>query len=846
MDVATAGNSPAQQLIETATSHHRAGRLTEAEKLYRQALTISPQHAETLYHLGIVGLQTGRPNIAIETIGKAVSINAGNAEFEYHLALAYQMDGRASAALRHYTQAIRLRPDYTEAHTNLANILVQHNRSAEAAEHYRTVLRLKPDSAETHYNLANVLAQQGALPDAVAHFQKSVALQPGFAEAHTNLGVALFSQGKLNDSAACHRRALALNPSLAEAYANLGTTLKEMGQLGEAETVLRRAIAIRPAFAQAHRTLSLVLTALGRPDEAKLHLKQASIAQPKLLDAHKSLARSLLAEGKPEQALEPAMRALATQVSVETGTLFVEALVASPAMPELPGLREWVMRALVERWCRPATLFIAAWNLITQNEAIGACLERAAQTGDRSPGNLLREDELAALAGDKLFRSLLQSVRMGGIPTERLLTGARSTLLAEASAGGPADAERIAFYAALAEQCFTNNYVFYAAANELRAVEKLTSALDDALRTGRAVSVLELVAVAAYVPLASLPHAGVLLDPSLSASWPASIRSLLDQQVANPLEERRLAKSIPALTEIGAGTSQAVRGQYEESPYPVWVVTSLSPSRRDIDTDLATKFPLATIRPRPKGSRTDMLIAGCGTGQQVVELASEYRTTSVLAIDLSLTSLSYAKRQTSLLKLDNVEYAQADILKLDTIERGFDVIVSTGVLHHLMDPIAGLRTLLKLLRPGGFMSLALYSEMARRDIVAVQHHAAEQGYGATPSEIRRFRQDIINLDDNSPLKSVTSLADFFSTSECRDLLFHVQEHRFSLPQIENLLAAHGLEFLGFELPPAVHRQYAAAWPDDKAMTNLAHWHAFEADHPQTFIGMYQFWVQKHG
>ena len=846
MDTATAADPSADALIAAATAHHRDGRLAEAEKLYRQTLAIAPRHAETLYHLGIIGLQTGRPLVAIEAIGEAVKIDTSNAEFEYHLALAYQMCGRADEALQHYTRAVHLKADYAEAHTNLANILVQRGQLPQAAEHYRIVLRLKPDSVETHYNLGNVLAQQGDMPDAVAHFQRCIAQQPGFAEAHTNLGLALSSQGKLEDAAACHRHALALKPSLAEAHANLGSVLKEMGRLEEAEAALRRAVAIRPSFAQAHHNLGLVLTALGRTDQAKPHLQQASKSQPKLVDTHKALARSLLAGGNPEQAIEPAMQALAIQDSAETRILFVDALLASRSMPEIPGLRDCVTRVLVERWRRPAALFHVAWSLVTQNDAIRDALQRATHAAARFPGDLLGEAGLAALAADPLFRSLLQSAQMSGVPTERLLTDARSMLLSEASAGGTADADRLTFYAALAEQCFINSYVFHATTDELSAVEKLASTLDHALRTGGSVSILALVAVAAHRPLASLPHASALLNSSLSASWPASVRSLLERQVANPLEERRLAQTIPALTEIGTGNSQAVREQYEESPYPVWVATSLSPGQRDIHAELASKFPLVTIRPLRKNGPTDVLIAGCGTGQQVAELASFHRNASILAIDLSLASLSYAKRQTALLKLDNIEYAQADILKLDTIGRTFDVIVSTGVLHHLTDPMAGLRTLLKLLRPDGFMWLAFYSETARRDIVAAQDYAAAQGYRATPSDIRRFRQDIINLDETSPLKSVTGLPDFFSTSECRDLLFHVQEHRFSLPQIESLLAAHDLEFLGFEIPPAVRRDYAAAFPDDRAMTNLTHWHAFETEHPQTFLGMYQFWVQKRG
>jgi hypothetical protein len=81
-------------------------------------------------------------------------------------------------------------------------------------------------------------------------------------------------------------------------------------------------------------------------------------------------------------------------------------------------------------------------------------------------------------------------------------------------------------------------------------------------------------------------------------------------------------------------------------------------------------------------------------------------------------------------------------------------------------------------------------------------------------------------------------------SSCRDLLFHVQEHRFTIPQIADFIAQNGLAFVGFDLDQLVQRRYLARFPEDKAMTDLACWDAFEHEHPVTFSGMYQFWVQK--
>jgi SAM-dependent methyltransferase len=216
----------------------------------------------------------------------------------------------------------------------------------------------------------------------------------------------------------------------------------------------------------------------------------------------------------------------------------------------------------------------------------------------------------------------------------------------------------------------------------------------------------------------------------------------------------------------------------------------------------------------------------------------------MLAIDLSLASLGLAKRMADKLNLTHVEFAQADILQLPSLGRTFNVIDSTGVLHHLGDPTAGWRALESILRPGGIMRIGLYSELARQVIVLARKEIAARRYGQSAKEIRRFRQEIIAMDKEAPIRKVVNSIDFFSLSECRDLLFHVQEHRFTLPQIARFLNENDLVFLGFDLPLEVIEQYNKRFPEDEAATNLDLWDQFEEENPDTFVQMYQFWVQK--
>ncbi|HXC39896.1 MAG TPA: methyltransferase domain-containing protein, partial [Burkholderiales bacterium] len=268
----------------------------------------------------------------------------------------------------------------------------------------------------------------------------------------------------------------------------------------------------------------------------------------------------------------------------------------------------------------------------------------------------------------------------------------------------------------------------------------------------------------------------------------------------------------------------------------------LKPDALDVDDYVRRQFPAAPFRPLEKRG-ADVLIAGCGTGQQSIETAQQWRGARVLAVDLSLASLAYAQRKTAEAGIAGIEYAQADILNLPSLGREFDVIESVGVLHHLADPMAGWRALMKLLRPGGLMRLGFYSELARRDVVAAREFIAKKGFTPDAAGIRQCRQALVASGD-PVFDALFTKTDFYATSSCRDLVMHVQEHRYNLRQIREALDALGLVFLGFTLQDSVLRSYSERFPEDPTRTDLDKWQQFEAENPDTFISMYQFWTQK--
>jgi protein O-GlcNAc transferase len=281
------------QTLGTALALHQAGRLNEAEGLYRQILAADPNHADGLHLLGVIAHQAGHNEIAVDLIGRAIARNARAADFHCNIGNALGALDRLDEAQAHFRQSLRINPSHAESHNNLGNALMQQGRLEDAHGHFRQALAVRPHYAEAHYNLGNALIGLGRASEAGAAYQRAVTLRPGFANAHYNLGNALRDQGKLPEAAACYRQAVALKPDWSEAHNNLGTVLHELDRLTEAEACYRQAIAIDPQNAQVLDNLAAALRSAGRIDEAISSLRRALAINPDAAVAHTNLIFAL-------------------------------------------------------------------------------------------------------------------------------------------------------------------------------------------------------------------------------------------------------------------------------------------------------------------------------------------------------------------------------------------------------------------------------------------------------------------------------------------------------------------------------------------------------------------------
>jgi SAM-dependent methyltransferase len=620
-------------------------------------------------------------------------------------------------------------------------------------------------------------------------------------------------------------------PPQADALHLLGLMACESGDAVAALDCLTRATIARPRFPEAHYHLGLLHMHQGRLEQAALHYRQAIAAAPGFLEAHANLGVVFNRQGRPLQALECFLHALSIREAVEVKIGVAECLQRLRLDASRGHLRPVLTRAIAEAWRRPEELAPAAIALIL--------CEPHLQTSIAQEGPM-EVQALSAWCDDALLLCLLENATVCDVTLERWLTRVRAALLADALEPSAPDEGLLGLRGALARQCFINEYAWILGSAEAAQLDQLQARINATLDTGKLPQAHELLVLASYRPLHTLAHA----DALLTRTWPDAVRAVMRQQIEEVREEERLRARLPRLTTIGEHTSCRVRQQYEENPYPRWTRTSLFPPPMALDERLRGQLPHARFQPLGPRETIDILVAGCGTGRHAIETASHYRGARVLAIDLSASSLGYAMRKSQELGKTHIEYAQADILQLGSIERRFDLIESVGVLHHLAEPEAGWRALLPLLRPGGLMLIGLYSELARAPVVAARRFIAERGLPATAEGMRDCREALMECGCPQALKPLTAFGDFFGLSACRDLLFHEQEHRTSLPAIQTLLQKLGLDFVGLHVEPTVLQRFRARFPGDGAAHDLDLWHQYETEHPDTFVGMYQFWVQK--
>ena len=796
----SATHAGVQRRYQKALELHQAGHWVRAAEEYAGVVQAAPGWAEPWHGFGVLGMQVGEPKKAVERLRRATELAPERADFQSNLGGALEATGDFVGAKAAYGRALALEPEDIDTLFNLGLAHTGLGEHAEARDVFARASELAPDDAEIQLNLSRAYLKLEDFSAARSAAEGGRRLPAVNDEIHAGLAAQLGAicsrEGTLEQALSYYEEAVTLGAGEAETLANLGAVCHELGRFDDAEHRYRQALQKNPNLFEVHLNLARLDEARGRLESAYRGIRRARKIAPSDAVARRLLAR-ILRHAYPSGWDAELFRLLAR--CFEDEAIDVEDLVRASAA-----------------------------QLLVHPEGIGGRIEQDLPDSAVLTGGALRP---------VLLRLLSRAINTD-YELETLLRGWRERLGIWLDAGGVPDPKGEELLVAFAEQAFSNEYVWSETAPEHARVERLTRALSAELAESQAGRLLAttrrlILQVALYRNLHCVANIERILEADTS-DCPGLARLIL-RSVRQPKTERTLGRSISALGVIANATSVAVREQYEASPYPRWLSLP-DRSRGHLREFLRRRFPRLDVSPLDTAFK--VLVAGCGTGQEPLRLATGCPEAEVVGMDLSLASLGYTARMQAELGVENLTLFHGDLLSVGLLGK-FDVIISNGVLHHMADPLAGWRALVEQLTPGGLMKIGLYSEAARGPIVAARAFIEERGLTPDLGGIRALRETI-GRHELPALSGLLSSEDFYAASACRDLLFHTCEHRFTLAQIGRYLNTLGLELIGFEAPDGLASERFRA--TDPSLSTVARWESVEAQHTDTFAGMYQFWV----
>jgi len=470
---------------------------------------------------------------------------------------------------------------------------------------------------------------------------------------------------------------------------------------------------------------------------------------------------------------------------------------------------------------------------------------------DINSTNVLYEEDFISSFLSPIFTDAIETSLVTNIPAELLFTSIRKLLLLECyqNLDKLNETDLLTLLISISHQCFLNEYIWFVGSDEKEIIEKLKNRI---LENGK-ISPLEICILSSYK---SLYHYKDLNQIILNQEFDHEIEAIITTQIKNFEIENKLKKRIEKLSQIKDQVSIKVRDQYEEHPYPRWPDNFVNTRKNQfqgegaIYNSLYEDIILKSILPNKiKFTKKieNILIAGCGTGFHPISIALINQDLKVDAIDLSLASIAYGKRIADKNNIKNINWIHGDILEISNIDKEYDLIESAGVLHHMKNPKKGFDILTEKLIAGGIFKLSLYARSFRKLLKPTKNMIDEIKKTQSTDDIRLIRREIIN--SNSPdIRHCASLFDFYTTSEFRDLLMHVQEHDFNIEEIKKLFSDK-FKFCGFTFPDStnnpIRNNYKNLFPDDKTMTNLDNWSQVEDMDHDIFRSMYQIWLKKN-
>ena len=695
----------------------------------------------------------------------------------------------------------------------------------------RSILNF-PGHIFSKINLSFLYYKLDDLEKAELLIEEAIKLKPELANGYCIRGLIQKSKNKFLQSKLSLEKAIEIDPNYVDAYINLGLLNKDYNNYNDAENYYLKALEINNKSAIAHLNLGACYKEKQDLDKAILHTEIAIKLDNNLKDSYLNLATIYTQKGDCQKSISYIKKELLINENNHLCYQLLSELIKKGFQLNLSKKdnRLILLNLLNRKDISHRELFSSINNIIPKK-----ILEELAalefDLDDYKNFNILIKDkELVKALSLLIFSSPLW---------EKVLGNIRKNMLIYYSDKKNINRYILIFTIALGSQCFLNEYVYYISEDERSKLSEVKKSLQNKINQDYKIAL-----ISCYQSLSTINNDIININTYIPRN--KELNELIDLQFKAKKVEEKISKSIKIIGKISDLISKEVKNQYESNPYPRWRYNSYANEKKInfisvINSEIYPSI-INSNKIRLTDKRLNILIAGCGTGIQILE-ASRYKNCEITAIDLSNSSISYAKRKVDEYEMENINFIEMDLLELNKLNIKFDLIECSGVLHHMKNPAMGLSKLVDSLEPKGFLKLGLYSKKARREILKSRDLIKKKNINPNIDEIRNFRNDVLK-GEIKVLTEITNWSDFYSTSMCIDLCFHRQEECYSLIEIKSMLEDVNLEFLGFTLPKDIKDKFQSKNKDIKSLKDLQLWHEFEKSNPNSFREMYQFWTRK--
>ena len=701
-----------------------------------------------------------------------------------------------SNAIKCFEKAINLNSNELISILNLGSAYYELKHYEKSKKYFHNVIKIEPNSDYANYMLGNIYFLDRSIEKSEYFLNQCLQKNPKNSHAYNILGLIFDFRNDLDQAEACFQKSLTLSNNNFDALNNLGNIFLKKNNLDLAREYYQKAININPQLCGAYSNLGLICSRNGNFYESY----QFYIKALKINGVHRD---SLINLSQILSFLDFSVININELEMIITRILDLKLYSKSKYIaPLLPMILE------------KNKLFLELEENI-QNYEINKFLNSFLQLNN--------------------FCKFLKLCPIPSLRIENFLKNTREKILMNKDAINYSS-DNFSAIESISINFFISEFVIEESDLERKNIKLLKEEIKNKVQNKELE--IKILILSLYCKLELIDYNNLIKSSHF-------LSNIFKLHIEDSQKEDEIKKNLISYSSIEDLVSQNVKKQYEQNPYPRWQSYEFIHEKKpliQILNELSIKFH---IDQNINFVSPQVLIAGCGTGQHAIESYSRYLNAKITCIDLSLSSLAYANRKIIEKNIKNIDFFHCDILEIKNLPcDNFDVIESSGVIHHMQNPEHGLNNLISKLKNGGFIKLGLYSKYAREEIRDFRKKFINNDFNnLSKDDLKKIRNDLIKRNDFE-MKNIFRWSDFFSLSEFRDLLVHVQEHQFDCIELKKLLSDNNLNFLGFEFRnTSIINNFKSIYGSE-SLTNLEKWHDFESRNKNTFSGMYQFWCQK--